>query len=154
MLRLYQELPLVSRQDLFNIGTILSQFFHTKIQNNELLSPGTVASTPAQSLAVSMYHYIRAHYRSNISPSRIAQEFGVNASYASRCFHNHYQRTLTDEINRVRIGQAQSLLRTTSVPVGSIAMNVGYTDSSYFSRIFRKLTGQTPLEYRGSNPKS
>ena len=154
LLNLYQALPQISQQDLINIGTILSQYFHTKIQNNELLAPGSAGNVPAHGLAVSIHHYVMAHYRSNISPGSIAEVFGVNASYASRCFHKQYQITITDHINRVRIQQAKALLATTSVPIGSIAMNVGYLNSNYFSRIFRKLTGQTPLEFRNSTSVS
>ena len=51
-------------------------------------------------------------------------------------------------LTKVRIRNAQTLLRENNLKIYEVAQMVGYTNSYYFNRIFKKTTGQTPLEYR------
>jgi YesN/AraC family two-component response regulator len=51
-------------------------------------------------------------------------------------------------LNRYRILQAKERLRHTSEDIGTVARQVGFKDPAYFSRVFRKLTGLSPTEYR------
>ena len=97
--------------------------------------------------------YIKQNYRFSISPKQIAKEFFVNPSYASRCFSERYGITITDYISKVRIDMAKSLLITTNVPIGNISLNIGYEDANYFSRVFKRIVGESPSEYRQKNQK-
>ena len=58
--------------------------------------------------------------------------------------------TLTDYISLVRVRHAEELIREYSVPIRSVALNVGFSDANYFSRFFLKYTGMTPSEARNS----
>jgi len=51
-------------------------------------------------------------------------------------------------INQLRIQQAFSLLRHTSLSIAEIASRCGYTDADYFSRVIRRTTGYSPLQFR------
>ncbi|MGD9049822.1 MAG: helix-turn-helix transcriptional regulator [Anaerolineae bacterium] len=51
-------------------------------------------------------------------------------------------------MNRYRILQAKERLRDSSEDIGMVARQVGFKDPAYFSRVFRKVTGQSPTEYR------
>ena len=68
--------------------------------------------------------------------------------------HREVQATYMDfALNLGSFGAAEydrlmSLLRSTTVPIGSIALNVGFGDVNYFSRVFKSCTGKTPTEYR------
>ena len=53
-----------------------------------------------------------------------------------------------DYLNRFRIQQARELLFLSNETITQIATRVGFNDSAYFSRVFRKHTGQSPLDYR------
>ena len=53
-------------------------------------------------------------------------------------------------LNKIRIKRAKTLLSETNAPVGNIALNVGFDDVNYFSRVFKKQTGMTPGEYKDS----
>lgn len=88
------------------------------------------------------------NYRYSLSLSGIANEFYVNASYASRCFSLRYGKTITECILSTRTERAKILLSTTDVSIGNIAMNVGFDDVNYFSRVFKKIVGCTPTQYR------
>lgn len=152
--RLYEELPLISQKHLLSVGTILSEYFDVRIWNNELLAPSTASRPSNQELAEAINNFIRLNYRYNISPREIANELHVNPSYASRRFSQHYNRTITERITEVRIKRARALLAETDAPIGNIAMNVGFNDVNYFSRIFKKATGLSPTQYRRLSRKN
>ena len=147
MLQLYEQLPLLSQDDLLNVGKILSKFFDAKVLNSQLFTSEIIAADSG-SLACSLKDYIDSNYSYNISPKSLAESFFVNASYASRCFSQKYGLTITEYIYKVRIGRAKALLQSTNAPINNIALNVGYIDANYFSRIFKKQVGLRPQEYR------
>ena len=147
-LQLYQKLPIVSQKDILNIGTILEQYFDTIIWNNELISADRLSMISNLSLAEKIYRYVQMNYRFKLSPKKIANEFHVNASYASRCFCQKYKKTITDHITYIRIKRAKTLLGETKAPIGNIALNVGFDDVNYFSRVFKKTVGCSPSQYR------
>lgn len=150
MLSLYEQLPVKSQDDLLNIGKILSQYFHTKVLNNQLLTPEITETDTNKDLAYLMQDYINANYSYSISPKNIAEKFYVNPSYASRCFSEKHGITLTEYISQVRIAKAMLLLKISTTPISNIALNVGYTDLNYFSRLFKKRVGLTPTQYRNT----
>ena len=152
--RLYEELPLISQKHLLSVGTILSEYFDVRIWNNELLAPSTASRPSNQELAEAINNFIRLNYRYNISPREISNEFHVNPSYASRRFSQYYNKTITERITEVRIKRASALLDETDAPIGNIAMNVGFNDVNYFSRIFKKATGLSPTQYRRLSRKN
>lgn len=72
----------------------------------------------------------------------------VNPSYLSSLFKKETGTTLTDYVNQKRIKYAIFLLNSTTLQVQAIAQQCGIGDVNYFSKTFKKLVGQTPLEYR------
>ena len=147
-LRLYQELPLVTKKDILLIETILQQYFETKILSNELLCSESLGDAENRTLAEIVYHYIKQNYRYTLSTKHLSEIFFVTPSYLSRCFSQCYGITITDFIAKVRIEHAKRLLITTNASIGSISLNVGYDDANYFTRVFKKNTGFSPKDYR------
>lgn len=147
-LSLYNLLPLLSRKDLMNIGNILIQYFDTEILNSEIISPKISSTVVQKSLTETIKQFIQINYKSPLSLKKIAKTLHVNASYASRCFSSDCAMTVTEYIMYVRIERAKMLLLTTDAPIGNIALNVGFEDANYFSRIFKKKEGCSPLQYR------
>ena len=64
----------------------------------------------------------------------------------------HLDATFFDCILRIRCENGARLLSGTSLPIASIALNVGYADANYFTRMFTREYGLTPREYRRKNP--
>jgi AraC-like DNA-binding protein len=145
---LYDALPLADRDDLLRTGRILLQYFDSMILNRELLTPQADSPGPDVDTAAAMRDYIQSHGCYNITPGSVANGFFLNPSYASRCFSRRFGCTLGEYICRVRMERARLLLRSTTAPIHSIALNVGYPESNYFSRLFKKHTGMTPQQYR------
>ncbi|MNW64696.1 HTH-type transcriptional activator Btr [compost metagenome] len=68
--------------------------------------------------------------------------------YVSRLYKQLTLKGLTDVINETRIAKAQHLLVETENSVADIAERTGFTNSSYFYRMFKKFNGVTPNDYR------
>ncbi|BCG57380.1 response regulator transcription factor [Paenibacillus sp. URB8-2] len=96
----------------------------------------------------SIKQYIDANYRENLSLQDIAGQFFLSREYVSRRFKQVYNENLSDYLEQVRIEQAKLLLANGQYKVSSVAEMVGYQDGRYFSKIFGKLTGMTPREWR------
>ena len=93
-------------------------------------------------------HYIDEHLTEELSVSNIAASLYITPNYFSRLFKRVTKEGCNEYIVRKRIEKAKSLLETTSMKTGKIAMMVGYRDTNYFSLAFKKHTGRSPTKYR------
>lgn len=89
-----------------------------------------------------------------LSLEQLALRFSVNKNYLSSRFHKEVQTTVTDYINRTRVQHAVQLLDQTALSMQQIAEKCGFADANYFTRIFRKLNGSSPNDYRKSMNRS
>lgn len=96
---------------------------------------------------------IEADLAGNLSLKTLSSALNISGSYLSTIFKKETGRTLTDYINRRRIEQAKHLLETTHLQVQTIAQHCGIMDVHYFSKVFKKLTSQTPKQYRAGHNK-
>lgn len=92
--------------------------------------------------------YISDHYASDVSLADLAGACCMNSSYFCRRFHTLTGRTAMSYLNEYRLSKAQALLLTTSKSISEIAQTTGFSDSSYFTRVFRALYGISPSEAR------
>ena len=78
----------------------------------------------------------------------LSKRFSINPTSLSKKFKNELGETLTEYINRKRVNASLTLLAATRLPIGEVAEKVGYLNENYYSRIFKKIQGITPREYR------
>jgi AraC-like DNA-binding protein len=95
-------------------------------------------------------NYINFHYSEPLSLETLAGRFSVNKNYLSSRFHTEVRQTVTEYINQTRIQHAAELLGKTALSIQEIAEQCGFTDGNYLTRIFKKIHGMTPNEYRKS----
>lgn len=112
------------------------------------------ADRTAAALAGRAMAYIRSHLNHPLTVSGIAAELGYNPEYLNRVFHQVYHHTLTQEIHRSRIGYARYLLLYSSLNVNQIARASGFTDISYFFRLFKRYEGMTAMTFRRLNAEA
>lgn len=84
----------------------------------------------------------------NLKGDYIAQELGVNRMYLHRKLKMYYNMNARDYIQKIRIDFAKMELKNSKIPINVIAKQVGYEDISYFSKVFKKVTGIPPSGYR------
>ncbi|MDD2707970.1 MAG: AraC family transcriptional regulator [Verrucomicrobiae bacterium] len=85
---------------------------------------------------------------SSLSVRKLAAQIRCTPDYLSHLFCESAGMTLTSFINEQRLIQAKGLLETSAMNISEVAWAVGYQDEGYFTRLFRKATGQAPREYR------
>lgn len=95
-----------------------------------------------------IYEYVNENYANDISLSEMAGKLHLNYSYLSSYFKQRTNENLTTYINRVRTDRAKELLHNHELSVSEISRITGFSDHNYFSKVFKKMTGMTPLEYR------
>lgn len=95
-----------------------------------------------------MIQYIRQNY--NLTPSLLDVSAALKSSsmYLGQKFKKDTGRTFHDYLNEYRIEQAKELLSKTNMKIFEVSENIGITNSQYFSKIFKEMTGCTPNEYR------
>lgn len=94
--------------------------------------------------------YVEAHFQDNISLSSLAEQFHVESSYFSRMFRKETGENLMVFLCRKRMEKAIEYMKTTERNLTEIAFMVGYDDYTYFNKVFKKMTGLSPREYRNS----
>ena len=92
--------------------------------------------------------YLQEDCGQDMTVARLSQLCHCSVSYISHLFKRKTGLSISEYKNERRIEQAKSLLETTSLPIGEIAQAAGFTDPNYFSSLFRKKEGQSPLQYR------
>ena len=92
--------------------------------------------------------YIRKNIDKNITLEELAQVSGMSPRYFCRVFKSMTGRTPIEYVNYYRIETASQMLITTGESVTDIALNCGFNDMSYFSKMFKKLKGISPSKFR------
>lgn len=92
--------------------------------------------------------YIEAHYREDISQSDVAEAVHLTPSYFSTLFKKSFGQGFSDYLTELRIEHVKERLKTSSEKIKGIAAAEGFRDPQYFVKIFKRLTGLTPSQYR------
>lgn len=87
-------------------------------------------------------------HHSGLSVKSIATQLGCSPDYLSHCYNRETGESLIHYINRQRVNGALEALASTNKSVAEIATACGFSEAGYFTRVFRKLTGLTPGDYR------
>ncbi|GAS61474.1 right origin-binding protein [Salmonella enterica] len=101
-----------------------------------------------QTVAARIMQWIEEHYQQKFSLDDLAADIGFSRSYTSRIFRQQTGGGIQEYILTRRIKKSCDLLRYSSLNVTEIAEHVGFTEMTYFITCFRKMMGQSPLQYR------
>ena len=86
----------------------------------------------------------------DINLKSLSSSSGVSSGYFSALFKKETGASLTEYVNLKRVAYAKQLLKSTNLQIQQIAQACGILDFHYFCRIFKKITGKTPSQYRNS----
>lgn len=94
--------------------------------------------------------YIDTHFDDeDISLNILAEHVGLSPSHFSTVFSNSTGKSFIRYLTDIRVGKAKNLLKCTDMRCSDIALQVGYKDPHYFSYLFKKEQGVSPMQYRG-----
>ena len=95
--------------------------------------------------------YLNDHYREDLTLDDLAEKFYISRSYLTRIFKETTGITVVQYLTVVRIRQAVRLLRETDSPITEIADLCGFGNVTYFEKVFHRIRGMTPRQYRKNN---
>lgn len=96
--------------------------------------------------------WIRENYSRPFKVTELAAAMGYQADYLSALFKQHMGISLIGYTNKIRIEAAKNLLETEGLPIKVVAYSCGFTDEKYFMKVFKKMEGSTPGQYKSSCP--
>ena len=137
---------------------LLNRIMNAKLRDELLDASSTVLqallhvpSSDTTHLTVKrMKSMIHEFYQTGIMLDEISRKLDMTPEYLGTLFHKETGTTFSTYLKAYRIAKAKELLVGTNLKLYEIAARVGYSDSKYFSRIFKEMTGQLPTEYRRS----
>ena len=92
--------------------------------------------------------YIRKHYTSELSMQDVARAMNYSEAYFCKLFKQCFRVNFSAWLNEFRVEKAKEMLLQTRLSIREISLACGYTDANYFARVFKRITGKTPSEYR------
>jgi AraC-like DNA-binding protein/ligand-binding sensor protein len=123
--------------------TIFAQ--HLAIVSNQVIIQQENADVPVIKKAK---EYIREHQAEKISLGTVAKAVNMSAFYFCKMFKKAAGINFTDYLTRVRIERARNLLLNPNLRISEIGFEVGFQSLTHFNRVFKKITGQSPTDYR------
>jgi two-component system response regulator YesN len=113
----------------------MEQFFNQKSRKNQLLMN-------------KICDYLEEHYQEDISLEEAAKIIGFSSYYFSKLMKEYCNISYVDYVSTIRMKKAKEFFDTTDKTINEVALLVGYSDPNYFTRVFKKLEGETPSAYK------
>lgn len=121
---------------------------------NRIMDSIEINSSTSSSNDIEMaIDFIQKNHGRHITREEAAEQAGMSESHFARLLKDKTGLSFTDMLNRVRLDKAAELLRKTDMGIMQIAMETGFADQSYFTRVFRKNFKLTPGQYRKKHSK-
>ena len=95
--------------------------------------------------------FIEEHASEHLSLGKVAEAVGINATYLSEKFKQVTGSKFVDYTARIRFEKARELLDDVDLRISEIAFTAGFQSLSQFNRVFKKLSGKSPSQYRAMN---
>ena len=96
-------------------------------------------------------HYLDEHFCEDLSVGMVADKLYLSKHYIAHAFHDLTGYSIIDYTIMLRINRAKAMLMESSLNISEIAVSCGYTDFTYFTKLFKKNTGKTPSRFRKDN---
>jgi len=146
MVRLQQGVATILAKGLYTSTEMVDQIEAVLNRNKHIYSDTQRAMR--QTMA-----YIHENYTNSISRTELAARIGLSDRYLTQCFRQETGLTPIKYLSRYRIRQSRALLERGEMNITEIALAVGFTDPSYFARVFRDEVGLSPRAYQnGERP--
>lgn len=126
--------------DNLNENDYINYYNGTRADNNR--------NTDEKVTAGQMKEYVENNYMYDISMQEAAQTMGYSDAYFSKLFKQYFNQNFTAYLTEYRMKKAKQLLSDTNESIKDISRMVGYTDSNYFAKIFKRIVGEIPSKYR------
>jgi AraC-like DNA-binding protein len=146
----YFETPVVSQKKLDSMTNLLSIFAdHLSMKSNQIAVQSVNGEPPVIARAKK---FIEEHHAEDLSLGRVAQTVHTSIFYFCKLFKKVTSINFTEYLARVRTEKAKNLLLNPNLRVSEIAYEVGFQSLTHFNRVFKKVVGESPTDYRSHLP--
>ncbi len=135
-----------SVSEVYSIGTHMHQIYITRVRRIK-------SAASYSSLVRNCMDYVETHIFERITLGTVAGEFGYSETYIGRKFKDETGESLVDYVNRQKMDTAKSLLRETDISIAELSERLSFSSPSYFSALFRRQFGLSPLDYQKKGRK-
>ena len=148
----YLETPVVSSKRLDSAAHLLSVFAdHLAMKGNQIALQQSNAEPPSITKAKA---FIEEHHTEEISLGMVASAVHTSTFYFCKLFKRSTGVNFTEFVSRIRAEKARNLLLNPNLRISEIAYAVGFQSLTHFNRVFKKIMGQSPTEYRMQLPNA
>ena len=109
-----------------------------------------VQKNMADPIIDALHIFLEKNYKRQITLYDAANHLHMNYSYLSAYISQNTDKHFSEHLNDIRIKHARELLETSNLSISGVSSIIGYADQSYFGKMFKKLVGVTPLQYRNA----
>ena len=139
--------PAKQHEAVVKLLTIFAQ--HLSMLSNQVVVQHENAEPPVITRAK---EFIQEHQTENLRLGHVAKACNTSTFYFCKMFKKATGVNFTDYLSRVRIEKAKNLLLNPNLRISEIAYEVGFQSLTHFNRVFKKIVGQSPTEYRSHLP--
>jgi AraC-like DNA-binding protein len=148
----YFATPIVPQKQLDAAASLLSIFAdHLAMKSNQIAVHTANAEPPVITKA---RQFIRDHHTDDLSLGQVAAAVHTSIFYFCKLFRKVTGTTFTEFVARTRIEHAKNLLLNPNLRISEIAYEIGFQSLTHFNRVFKKVAGESPTEYRARLPKA
>ena len=119
-----------------------------ELLNEQMLEEETNENVRLSAVTEKIRHYIDSHYKEDISLQDVAGAMNYSDAYFCKIFKQCFGKGFIVYLSEYRVGKAKELLSDVAINIKNVSQEVGYRDSNYFAKVFKRIVGETPTEYR------
>jgi YesN/AraC family two-component response regulator len=134
--------------DYFEDSNQISSYLYTMI--TDILTGRKTEGIDCKAIVEEVRSYIHSNYTNDITVGELARNYAINPDYLSSVFKQETGTNIIRYLTEIRIEKACQLLIETQSKVSDISHSLGYDDRQYFNRVFKKITGMSPTDYRNA----
>lgn len=136
----YSQVPFFTKEQIKSMSSLLSNILFDEAVYVEI-----------NDLAEEIARYIKQHFMDDLRIGFLCEKFFISKNSLYRLFGNYYGITVNEYITTTRLDEAKKLLCETNDTVYSICEKIGFGNSTYFCRLFKKRFQKTPAQFRDEN---
>ena len=120
------------------------------VEDTKVITPNKMEQVRLSSVQEAILKYIHNYYKEDLSLQDVANAMNYSDVYFCKLFKQCFDKSFTTYLAEFRVDKAKELLMDITINVKEISGRVGYRDSNYFAKVFKRIVGITPSEYRNS----
>ena len=123
---------------------VLEHFNDKEIEHCKVYGSGNMSNKLISDITT----FIDEHYSEDIALQDIASVLGYSDVYFCKLFKQNFGKNFITYLNEYRMAKAKELLANPLINIKDVGQKAGYRDANYFTRVFKRMVGMTPSEYR------